>query len=627
MTKRHNYVLGINAYDHDVSACLLRDGEIAFAISKERITREKHASGFYQEVVDYCLNAEGITLDDVDLVVRNCYILPVEEMERRLLQQETTFYLPEKERIAASKHPLFLNRSGKAVTISHHLAHAYSAFAACPFDEGAVMVVDGVGGYASDISEPFALGNDVSPLSRESESYYRFKGSEIVPLKKAWLRPTRGFLSDEFYNMEGLGAVYSRASTYVFGDWNKCGELMGLAPYGRPDRIQRMLVMKNGELEAPEWGADFDRPYLSESESGIKWDDDPAVPHWEDVAWRAQDDAEQVLLERARWLRETTGAKNLVMAGGVALNCVANGKIVREAGFENVWIQPATGDDGIAIGCALYGRIAIQKEPRRYVINHAFFGRPYSEKEVDDTVSRRMVRMVASADRSDDICRDTAKLLAEGNVFGWFQGGSEFGPRALGNRSIIADPRTAEMKDILNKRVKHRQAFRPFAPIVIAERADEIFEGHRESPYMLLAEMVRPEWRDRIAAVVHVDGSARVQTVTEAQNAKLYRLLKEFEALTGVPVLINTSFNVKGEPIVETPVDAVECFLTTGIDWELYTKLDKSLATPRDFWYIIRHSEGANHGEEGTRPERPSRHFRDGPVPDVPRRSRRPEMA
>jgi carbamoyltransferase len=329
MAKQPSYVLGINVYDHDVAACLLRDGEIAFAIAKERITREKHASGFYQEVVDCVLDAEGIGLDDVDLVVRNCYILPVEEMERRLLHQDMPFYLPEKDRIAASKHPLFLSRSDKIVTISHHLAHAYSAFAACPFEEGAVMVVDGVGSYAADITEHFPLSNNVSPLAREAESYYRFKGSEVVPITKVWLEPNRGFLSDEFYNMPGLGALYSRASSYVFGDWNKCGELMGLAPYGRPGRIKPLLDMKNGELHVPDWTEEFNQPFLSESESGLKWEDNPSVPHWEDVAWRVQDDTERVLLARANWLRETTGAKNLCIAGGVALNCVANGRIAR----------------------------------------------------------------------------------------------------------------------------------------------------------------------------------------------------------------------------------------------------------------------------------------------------------
>ena len=279
-----------------------------------------------------------------------------------------------------------------------------------------------------------------------------------------------------------------------------------------------------------------------------------------------QDDTENVLLARANWLRETTGAKNLCIAGGVALNCVANGRLVREAGFDNVWIQPAAGDDGIAIGCAYYGYLEIQKQRRCFAMDHAYVGKRYGDQDVANATERFLVRIQTSAARSKDICGEAAKLLVEQRVIGWFQGGSEFGPRALGNRSLLADPRKAEMKDILNRRVKHRQAFRPFAPIVLAERARDVFEGEEDSPFMLIAKRVRPEWRDRIPAVVHVDGTARVQTVREATNPLLYRLLREFEALTGVPVLINTSLNVKGEPIVETPRDAVICFLTTGID-------------------------------------------------------------
>jgi carbamoyltransferase len=296
------------------------------------------------------------------------------------------------------------------------------------------------------------------------------------------------------------------------------------------------------------------------------WEGSPSMRHWEDLAWRVQDDTENVLLARARWLRETTGAKNLCIAGGVALNCVANGRVVRESGFENVWIQPAAGDDGIAIGCAYYGYLEILKQRRSFVMDHSYVGKRYTDQDIHNATQKFLVRIQTSAVRSEDICRDTAKLLAEQRVIGWFQGGSEFGPRALGNRSLLADPRKAEMKDILNKRVKHRQAFRPFAPIVLAERAREVFEGEEDSPFMLIAKRVRPEWRDRIPAIVHVDGTARVQTVREETNPVLYRLLREFEALTGVPVLINTSFNVKGEPIVETPRDAVICFLTTGID-------------------------------------------------------------
>ncbi len=564
MANRHSYILGINAYDHDVSACLLRDGEIAFAIAKERITREKHASGFYQEVVEYCLEAEGITLDDIDLVVRNCYILPVEDMERRLLFQDMPHFLPEEERAQAQQHPLFRSNSNKLVTISHHLAHAHSAFATCPFDQGVVMVVDGVGSYAADVSEDYPVAHRTTPLARKSESYYRFDGSKLEALKKVWLEPSRGFLSDEFFNMPGLGALYSRASTYVFGDWNKCGELMGLAPYGRPDSMKPLMELNGGHLKVPDWSDEFKQPWLFDSPG--KWEASPAMRHWEDVAWRVQDDTERVLLARAKWLRETTGAKNLCIAGGVALNCVANGRIVREAGFENVWIQPAAGDDGIAIGCAYYGHLGIQKKPRSFVMKDAYLGVEYKDEDVRDAMRRRLVRLVTRRTASANICADTAKVLSEGQVVGWFQGRSEFGPRALGHRSILADPRTAGMKDHLNARVKHRQPFRPFAPIVLAERASEIFEGDEESPFMLLAKRVRPEWRDKIPAVVHVDGTARVQTVPSTNDA-LYRVLKEFDAITGVPVLLNTSFNIKGEPIVETPADAVHCFLGTGIDY------------------------------------------------------------
>ena len=565
MHKNHVYVLGINAYDHDVSACLLRNGEIAFAISKERITREKHDTGFYQEVVDYCLAAENISLDDVDLVVRNCYVLPVEDLETRMVSQDVPEVMDDDERIQASKSPLFLSRSNKVVTISHHLAHAYSAFAVCPFHDGVVMVVDGVGNYSSDVTEPGQLTEPADPLARELESYYRFDGSRIDTLKKVWLEPVRGFLSDEFYYMPGLGALYSRVSSYIFADWNKCGEVMGLAPYGRADALKPLLQLRDGELVVPDWGLELDKPWLVDREPN--WQASSCMEHWKDLARRVQDDAETVLLARAIWLRQTTGAKNLCMSGGVALNCVANGRIAREAGFENVWIQPAAGDDGIAIGCAYYGHLAILKQPRSFVMQHTYLGVDYHDDAVAAAASKGLVRAQATRTSCSDICSRTASLLAEGHVFGWFQGRSEFGPRALGNRSILADPRRAEMKDKVNMRVKHRQAFRPFAPIVRLERAHEIFECGKELPFMLLTQHVRPEWRDRIPAIVHVDGTARVQTVRQEHNPRLYRLLEEFESITGVPVLLNTSFNIKGEPIVETPADAIKCFLGTGMDY------------------------------------------------------------
>jgi carbamoyltransferase len=563
MAKQHTYILGLNTYDHDVSACLLRDGAIAVAIAKERITREKHASGFYDDVIDYCLGAEGIALEDVDLIVRNCYILPVEEMEERLLHQDMPGFLNARERAGAAKHPLYLASSNKVVTLSHHLAHAYSAFAVSPFEDGVVMVVDGVGSYKCDVHESDAR-DAASPLARESESYYRFEGSKIATLKKIWMGPERGFLSDEFYNMPGLGALYSRVSTYVFGDWNKCGELMGLAPYGRHKHMEPLVELEDETLRIRPWSKELDQPWIPDGTQ--RWEQSRAMRHWEDLAWRVQEDAENVLLARAKWLRQTTGARNLCLAGGVALNCVANGRLVREAGFENVFIQPAAGDDGIAIGCAYFGHLALQRQPRSFVMKSAYLGKPYSEAEVRRAFAKRLVRIQTKAALQDDICAETADLLAAGGVVGWFHGRSEFGPRALGNRSILADPRKPEMKDILNRRVKHRQAFRPFAPVVLAERAREIFEGDEESPFMMLAKRVREEWRAKVPAIVHVDGTARVQTVRQEENPALFRLLKEFATRTGVPVLLNTSFNIRGEPIVETPGDAVACFLATGID-------------------------------------------------------------
>src|SRR6059058_5168531 len=500
MAKNHTYVLGINAYDHDVSACLLRDGEIAFAINKERLTRKKHDGGFYQKVVDYCLAAEGISFDDIDLVVRNCYVLPVEDLELRMLSQYVPEVMDDQERIQAKHNPLYLSKSNKVMTVSHHLAHAYSAFAACPFNEGAVMVVDGVGNYSSDIAEPGQLTENVNPLAREAESYYKFDGTSIETLKKVWLKPVRGFLSDEFYYMPGLGALYSRVSIYIFAHWNKCGEVMGLAPYGRPHAVKPLLEMNGDDVDIPEWGVEFDNPFLPEQEPD--WEASSSMQHWKDVAWRVQDDAETLLLKRAIWLRETTGAKNLCMAGGVALNCVANGRVAREAGFENVWIQPAAGDDGIAIGCAYYGWLEILKQRRDFVMDHSYVGKRYSDQEAAVELKKFLVRIQVDSVKSENVCRDTAKLVADQKVIGWFQDRSEFGPRALGNRSLIADPRKPEMKDILNSRVKHRQAFRPFAPIVLAERMKEIFEGEEDSPFMLIAKPVRPEWRDKIPAIV-----------------------------------------------------------------------------------------------------------------------------
>ena len=592
MSSSPRYVLGINAYDHDVSACLLRDGEIVVAISKERLTRIKHDAGFYRDPVAYCLLAAGITLDDVELIVRNSYLLPVADLERKFLSYTGSQLMTPTDREQALRSALYLAGPPKVLDISHHLAHAWSAFACSPFRSGAVMVVDGVGSHREDVVEEVPADAEAEPLARESESYYAFDASDLWALEKVWLPPTKSLVNDDFFHMEGLGALYSRVSAYIFGHWNRCGEVMGLAPYGRPTRPP-LAELEDGRLRLHPWGEDLCHPFVGHSDRS--WVESPHRPHWEDLAWRVQEDTEQILLERARRLHARTGATNLVMAGGVALNCVANGRIAEETPFEQVFIQPAAGDDGVAIGCALYGWVHVLGQPRPPALEHPYLGMTYDESRLEDALQSKGMRMTAQRRKADDVADETAALLEAGQVIGWFQGGSEFGPRSLGNRSILADPRTTKMRDHVNARVKFRQNFRPFAPAVLAEHAREWFEGEHHSPFMLLANGVRPEKREQIAGVVHVDGTARVQTVHRETNPRFHALISAFHRRTGVPVVLNTSFNVRGEPIVETPGDAVRSFLTTKLDalvlhdWIVEKRDSHRFLEPwLDRWYSFR---------------------------------------
>jgi carbamoyltransferase len=397
-----------------------------------------------------------------------------------------------------------------------------------------------------------------------------------------WLPPAKGFLSEEFVAMDGLGALYSRVSTYVFGHWNKCGEVMGLASYGR-DSLPPLVRLEGDDLRFTPWDERFVFPF--EGGSDAEWEASPHRTHWEDLAWRVQRDVEDVLLERARRLAASTGSRRLAMAGGVALNCVANGRLLLEGPFEELFVQPAAGDDGIALGCALYGDAVLRGHGRRWRMEHAYLGAPYDEARVADALRGFGTRLALARRRPADLAEETADLLAAGRVVGWFQGGSEFGPRALGNRSILADPRDTGMRDRVNARVKHRQAFRPFAPVVLAERAREWFEIPVDSPYMLLAGRVRPEMRSRVPAIVHVDGTARVQTLRRETNPRLYALIEAFARRTGVPLLLNTSFNDRGEPLVETPQNAVDCFLGTELD---ALAIHDRLLVKRGAWRLLR---------------------------------------
>ena len=584
MTARSSsrWVLGLNKYDHDVSAVLLRDGVPVVGVAKERLTRVKYAGGLPDVAVGYCLKAAGITLGDLAAIVQNSYALTIPELEHDLLARSHGLHLPDGERELIHKSPLFLNP--RAVTLSHHLAHAYSAFAVSPFDEGAVMVVDGVGGHRRDVTEEIPAGDTGHETDRESESYYVFHGTDIRCVKKEWLSPTPGVLSEDFTKMPGLGAMYSRVAEYVFDHWNKCGEVMGLAPFGqeRAD-LPPLMGVRDGRTWAVRWLPDWLRnPWRETGVVGAPdWQSSPHMQEWKDLCRRVQQDLEDALLERARELHRATGMKDLVIAGGVALNCVANGRLARETPFERVFVQPAAGDTGIAIGCAYYGELALAQQPRRHVMRTDVLGRSYTDAEVDAALAEKPWAPFLKVVKSSDVAGDAARALADGKVLGWFQGGAELGPRALGHRSILSDPRSAEAKDRLNARVKHRQAFRPFAPAVPQELAEEWFEPGPPSPHMLLVRRVRPERADRLAAVAHVDGTARLQTVERQDDPLFHDLLHAFGKVTGVPVLVNTSFNVRGEPIVETPLDALLCFLATDMD--LLVLHDRFITTPGAF--------------------------------------------
>jgi len=582
-----HHVLGLNKYDHDVSAVLLRDGVPVAAICKERLTREKNAGGAPDVAAGYCLKAAGIRLADVDVIVQNSYALNVPELEQDLLSRVHALHMPPDERALVLASPLFRNRG--AVTISHHLAHAYSAFAPCPFDEGAVMVVDGVGSHRRDVTEDIPAANTGHSADRESESYYVFRGTEIECVGKQWLRVTPGTLSEDFTKLPGLGAVYSRVSEYVFGEWSKCGEVMGLAAYGHErDDLPPLVGIHPGHEGAdsrdgdgdggrtwalPMWPEWLCNPWVPPHDGGLTpaqeqaaWEASPHQQEWRDLCRRVQTDLEEALIERARRLHEATGMKRLVIAGGVALNCVANTRLLAETPFEEIWVQPAAGDSGIALGCALYGELVVAGHPRRYTMGTDGLGVRYAATDIDAALATRFVAACIRSRRVADVAGETAKILAAGKVVGWFQGGAELGPRALGQRSIVCDPRDAAAKRRLNATVKHRQEFRPFAPAVPEEVADEWFEPGPASSHMLFVRAIRKDRLAELPAVAHVDGTARLQTVVREERPEFHALLEAFGRETGVPVLVNTSFNIKGEPIVETPLDALLCFLGTDID-------------------------------------------------------------
>jgi carbamoyltransferase len=549
------YVLGLSCFYHDSAAALLQDGRIVAACQEERLSRKKHDAGFPSRAVKYVLREAGIGPEQLDAV--GFYDKPLLKFERMLSTYVATFprsfgsfrtampvWLKEKLWVPSLIRKELRPYKGPILFAEHHMSHAASCFLVSPFEEAAILTVDGVGEWAT---ASFGVG----------------RGTDITLFK-------------EIRFPHSLGLLYS-AFTYYLGFKVNSAEykVMGLAPYGKPvhyDRIMKDMVHLNedGSFKLNMDYFSYDHGLrMTNGKFSDFFGGPPRKPEsWMterefDIAASVQKVCEEVVLRMARFIHKETGLSKLCMAGGVALNCVANGRVIRETPFKDIFVQPAAGDAGGAVGVAHYIYNTLNKRPRNGGWSHAYLGPEYKDEEIEAYLDSRGVPYRALP--RPELLQTAARLLAEGNVIGWFQGRMEFGPRALGGRSILADPRDPKMRDTLNMKIKFREGFRPFAPSVLADKAAEWFEIECESPYMLLVAPVR-EGKRQIPSVTHVDNSARLQTVTREASPLYYDLIAEFEKVTGVPVIINTSFNVRGEPIVCTPGDAYLCFMRTNMD-------------------------------------------------------------
>jgi carbamoyltransferase len=540
------FVLGINA-SHNGSVCLLEGDRVVVAIQEERLCRRKRARIFGAKsslALPYCLATAGIepqALGAVGVSVQGYASAPEQQV---------------------SANPDLQGKVEKSLHVSHHRAHAVSAFVSSGFEEAAVLVVDGVGSPVVDLEAderracPSAARNDWETLS-----LYHATRRGIVPLEKVTVADGQWLIRRPpgMPRFGSLGGMFSAVAVQMFGDAMEAGKVMGLAPYGRVTiPAEDFFVLGKDTIQ-------FHNTVPERYLDHLRWPNSSG--HYEDLAASVQNALEVALLYFAGRLRARTGCDNLCFAGGVALNSVANERLLRESGFARLHIPPAAEDSGVAIGAAYE---ALRDLTQAYPISrvrHDAVGRMYGSAQVQEAVSA-----IPAVDerRCDNVADAAAELLAQGLVGGWFQGRSELGPRALGQRSIVADPRLANGKAILNERVKHREAFRPFAPAVMAEHSSEWFDfgdTPADSPFMLRVLPFRESVRARVPAVVHVDGTGRVQTVSRDVAPAFHSLISHFCERTGVPMLLNTSFNVMGEPIVETPADALWCMLFTGLDF------------------------------------------------------------
>lgn len=680
------YVLG-TGLSHDGSACILKDGVVAVAIEKERLTRKKHDGINDDAAVRYCLEAEGITMKDLDLVVQ-CGHSPLYLKDYHLVR-------------GFGKRLVDEDWGVPVVNLSHHLAHAYNAVGSAPFDEMAVLVVDGFGQtmqHCMDLQGtvyPSGIQEEYRHMFYEKDSFYVYRDKKLVPLFKDFSCEGDFFVDASMfplYMKHSIGEMYERAAGYCLGTFGEpnfgmAGKLMGLAPYGKPGvYTDRIFDCNNGRVMVNyDWQKKFHQPCINYEDFKKRFQ------YFADIAYWVQKETEAALLYLVNERAKLSDVRNLAYTGGVALNAVANGKILANSSFEKLYMTPAAGDNGLALGCAYYGWLEVLKKERVLDNGNSCFGKIYPDEHIESAISNYRnydipdrkeavalffdafpscirkaavpaapfdlqfvitgcglyaaqfgnenvavmkggvpvpsAMIIASGKNFMDLMMDfasapklfssgavrvegridllqecfdpsaaknlmegiiaslfeksgskidfvketdvvdaAAKLLAEGKTLGWFQGGSEFGPRALGHRSILADPRRKDVQQFINAQVKFREDFRPFAPSVLLEDVSEYFQFEGESPYMIMVAQVQPAWKDKIPGVVHQDNSCRIQTVTPAWNKSYYSLLRRFKEITGVGVLLNTSFNRRKMPIVETPEEAIRFFFECDLD-------------------------------------------------------------
>jgi carbamoyltransferase len=528
-------ILGINR-TQDASVCLMQGSRLLWAIQKERLTRHKHHWGQPGDFHDHYGPRLPWPERPIEAVVE-CF--SSDEEVHKLAQYD--------EELAAT---VKLAPDCRRARISHHLAHVYSVFHPSPFREAAVLVVDGQGSPVSALTDHWSGAAYVPGDWREVASFYRADRERVLCLgKQLWDRNDA--------QLVGLGMFYFLLTQAMFPGEGHEGKVMGLAPYGDPRALGLPpLAVDGGQVRIPEaW-----RAILGEKERFLHGQAGAAFADCANLAAAGQRAFEDALLEVARWLHLETGLPNLCFAGGTALNCSANARLLRETPFKAVFIPPAPGDAGTALGCALYGLTELARESCAYRWTHDYLGPLHERHEIEAALANRDDIKIEHLPERDALCGRMLELLRGQRVLGLFQGGSEFGPRALGHRSILADPRKAHMLEWINAQVKGRESFRPLAPVVLEERAAAYFDLAEPSPFMQFAAPVRPPMADQMPAVTHVDGTARVQTVGEDGDPLLRSLLKGFDTRSGVPVLLNTSFNGKDEPMVETPLEALAAF-------------------------------------------------------------------